>query len=93
MLNIFFGRFLYLSGLIAFIIERKHLLLILLSLEYIVVSLFLLVFYNLIINFDFFFCIIFLTIRVCERVLGLAILVLIIRNHGNDYVLSFSSLW
>nr|YP_009271137.1 NADH dehydrogenase subunit 4L [Sitophilus zeamais]ANW06516.1 NADH dehydrogenase subunit 4L [Sitophilus zeamais]QJA14882.1 NADH dehydrogenase subunit 4L [Sitophilus zeamais]QKE47563.1 NADH dehydrogenase subunit 4L [Sitophilus zeamais] len=93
MLNIFFGSFLYLSGLIAFIIERKHLLLMLLSLEYIVVSLFLLVFYNLMINFDFFFCMIFLTMSVCESVLGLAILVLMIRNHGNDYVLSFSSLW
>nr|AOS50533.1 NADH dehydrogenase subunit 4L [Sitophilus zeamais] len=93
MLNIFFGSFLYLSGLIAFIIERKHLLLMLLSLEYIVVSLFLLVFYNLMINFDFFFCMIFLTMSVCESVLGLAILVLMIRNHGNDYVLSFSTLW
>ncbi|YP_009271150.1 NADH dehydrogenase subunit 4L (mitochondrion) [Sitophilus oryzae] len=93
MLNIFFGSFLYLSGLFTFIIERKHLLLMLLSLEYIVVSLFLLIFYNLMINFDYFFCMIFLTMSVCESVLGLSILVFMIRNHGNDYVLSFSSLW
>ena len=86
--------FIFISGLIRYSLKRKHLLLILLSLEFIVLSLYLNIFiYLRILSYEYFFSIIFLTIRVCEGALGLSLLVLIIRTHGNDYILTFSSLW
>ena len=84
----------YFRGLLVYVLKHKHLLLILLRLEFIIISLYCLLYiYFSIIENEFFFCMIYLTIRVCERALGLSILVSIIRNHGNDFVLSFSSLW
>lgn len=86
--------FIFISGLIVFSSKRKHLLLILLRLEFIVLSLYINIFYYLRINnFDFFFIMIFLTIRVCEGALGLSILIRIIRIHGNDYIISLTFLW
>lgn len=84
----------FLLGLIVFSSKRKHLLLILLRLEYLVLSLYLIIFFYLkIINYDNYFSIIFLRLSVCEGRLGLSILVLIIRTHGNDYIFTFSFLW
>lgn len=86
--------FIYLAGLYIFVAKRKHLLLILLRLEFIVISLFFGLFIFLeSIEHEYFFSLVFLTIRVCERALGLSILVLIIRTHGNDFILTLSSLW
>jgi len=85
--------FLLLIGLISFISNRKHLLSILLSLEFIVLGLFLILFiYLCIIDYENFLRIIFLTFSVCEGALGLSILVSLIRTHGNDYFQSFSVL-
>lgn len=84
---------LFIIGVFTFVSNRKHLLSILLSLEYIVLSLFLLLFIYLnMLNYESFFCIIFLTFRVCEGALGLSILVSIIRTHGNDYFQRFNIL-
>jgi len=81
---------LFILGLFCFVSNRKHLLSILLSLEFIVLILFLLLFIYLnILNYENYFRIIFLTFRVCEGALGLSILVSIIRTHGNDYFQSF----
>lgn len=81
-------------GILRFILNRKHFLLILLSLEFIIVSLYLnLYIYLNIFRYEYYFLIIFLVIRVCEGVLGLSLLILIVRVHGNDYILTFSSLW
>lgn len=88
-----FMIYLFFIGLIAFISRRKHLLSILLSLEFIVLSLFFLLFLFLnLLNFEVYFSMIFLTFRVCEGALGVSILVSIIRTHGNDYFNSFSLL-
>nr|ALO70285.1 NADH deshydrogenase subunit 4L [Aloconota currax] len=89
-----FSIFMYFSGLLVFCMKRKHLLLMLLSLEFIILSLY----FNMFIyvsNFSFesYFCMVFLTMSVCEGALGLAILVSIIRTHGNDYFQTFSILW
>lgn len=85
--------FLIVIGVFSFISNRKHLLLMLLSLEYIVLSLFYILFIYLnIINYENYFRIIYLTFSVCEGVLGLSILVSIIRTYGNDYFQSFSVL-
>lgn len=88
-----FVIYLFFIGVIAFVSNRKHLLSILLRLEFIVLSLFFLLFLFLnLLNFELYFTIIFLTFRVCEGALGISILVSIIRTHGNDFFNSFSLL-
>lgn len=83
-------RLILIIGLFVFISRRKHLLSILLSLEFIVLILFFILFIYLnLINFELYFRIIFLTFSVCEGALGLSILVSIIRTHGNDNFQSF----
>ncbi|RNL64603.1 hypothetical protein D7I40_24545, partial [Citrobacter sp. MH181794] len=82
--------FIFIIGVIVFVSNRKHLLSTLLSLEFIVLGLFLLLFiYLSLYNFERFFRIIFLTFSVCEGALGLSVLVSIIRTHGNDYFQTF----
>lgn len=85
--------YLFFIGIITFVLRRKHLLSVLLSLEFIVLSLFfiLIIFLNFI-NYEFYFRILFLTFRVCEGALGVSIVVRIIRTHGNDFFNSFSIL-
>lgn len=90
---LFISGFIFFSGLLVFSSKRKHLLLMLLSLEFIVLSLYFNIFLFLSgYGYDYFFSIIFITIRVCEGALGLSIMVTIIRSWGNDYILTFSSL-
>uniref|UniRef100_UPI0030016DD3 NADH dehydrogenase subunit 4L n=1 Tax=Mesyatsia karakorum TaxID=3111802 RepID=UPI0030016DD3 len=85
--------FLFMCGGWVFSSKRKHLLLTLLSLEFIVLSLFLMLFIYLnMMNYELFFSMVFLTFSVCEGALGLSILVSMIRTHGNDYFQSFSIL-
>nr|YP_010399079.1 NADH dehydrogenase subunit 4L [Monolepta signata]UQK96196.1 NADH dehydrogenase subunit 4L [Monolepta signata] len=84
----------FFSGAMSFVLNRKHLLLMLLSLEFVVISLYLNLFvYLSMMNYEYFFSMIFLSISVCEGTLGLSILTLMVRVHGNDYVMTFSSLW
>nr|APX40664.1 NADH dehydrogenase subunit 4L [Mantura chrysanthemi] len=81
-------------SLISFIFNRKHFLLMLLSLEFIVILLYFNLFmYLSMMNYEYFFSMIFLTMSVCEGALGLSLLILMVRIHGNDYILTFSSLW
>nr|AND96259.1 NADH deshydrogenase subunit 4L [Onthophagus gracilipes] len=91
---LFFSLLMYFSGLISFVIKRKHLLLMLLSLEFIILSLFFNLFIYLSFFFyEYFFSMVFLTMSVCEGALGLGVLVSMIRTHGNDYFNTFSILW
>lgn len=84
----------YIVGLIIFCIVCKHFLIILLRLEFIIISLFLGLFFILtIFDYELYFLIVFIIIVVSEGVLGLAILVSIIRTHGNDYFQRFNILW
>nr|YP_003331350.1 NADH dehydrogenase subunit 4L [Acmaeodera sp. NCS-2009]ACM45046.1 NADH dehydrogenase subunit 4L [Acmaeodera sp. NCS-2009] len=94
MINLFFPVFMFVSGLIVFCQKRKHLLLMLLSLEFVVVSLyyFLMLFMSFH-QYEYFLSMVFLTMMVCESVLGLSILVCVMRTHGNDYFQSFNVLW
>nr|YP_010397379.1 NADH dehydrogenase subunit 4L [Trichius succinctus]UQJ77499.1 NADH dehydrogenase subunit 4L [Trichius succinctus] len=94
MFCILFSIIMYFSGLISFSIKRKHLLLMLLSLEFIVLALFFnLYLYLMYYNFEFYFGMVFVTMSVCEGAIGLAILVSLIRTHGNDYFQTFNVLW
>uniref|UniRef100_UPI0031F3F326 NADH dehydrogenase subunit 4L n=1 Tax=Pyrgodera armata TaxID=1964324 RepID=UPI0031F3F326 len=90
MLSIYTSLLIYVSGVYIFSSKRSHLLVVLLSLEYIVLSLFMLIVIFLVeFNYDYFFPIIFLVFSVCEGALGLSILVSMIRSHGNDFFNSF----
>nr|AXS65687.1 NADH dehydrogenase subunit 4L [Staphylinoidea sp. 11 KM-2017] len=86
--------FSYSLGLISFCLNRKHFLLMLLSLEFIVIILYLgmMVFLSLN-NLNLYLSLIYMIMSVCEGVLGLSILVSMIRSHGNDYFQSFNILW
>nr|AOY39223.1 NADH dehydrogenase subunit 4L [Helophorus sp. BMNH 724835] len=84
----------YFIGILSFCLKRKHLLLMLLNLEFIILSLYFMLFiYLSMFNYEFYFSMIFLTMSVCEGSLGLSILVSLIRTHGNDYFQSFNILW
>nr|QNP10067.1 NADH dehydrogenase subunit 4L [Ochthebius peisonis] len=90
----FFSIFMYFSGLLVFCLKRKHLLLMLLSLEFIILSLYFSLFiYLSYFSNEFYFSMIFMTMSVCEGALGLSLLVSLIRTHGNDYFQSFNILW
>lgn len=87
---VFISIIIFIRGVLVFSSKRKHLLVTLLRLEFIVLSLFFILFIFLnIYSYEIYFSIIFLVFRVCEGVLGLSILVSIIRTHGNDYFQSF----
>nr|YP_010270157.1 NADH dehydrogenase subunit 4L [Potamometra macrokosos]UCU06876.1 NADH dehydrogenase subunit 4L [Potamometra linnavuorii]UCU06889.1 NADH dehydrogenase subunit 4L [Potamometra linnavuorii]UJY96844.1 NADH dehydrogenase subunit 4L [Potamometra macrokosos]UJY96857.1 NADH dehydrogenase subunit 4L [Potamometra macrokosos]UJY96870.1 NADH dehydrogenase subunit 4L [Potamometra macrokosos] len=93
LLNSFIMWYMFFMGMIVFCSLRKYLLLTLLSLEYLVVVVFL-GFFIFLMNYsgEYYFIIIFLTFSVCEGVLGLSILVSMIRCHGNDNLMNMSSL-
>nr|YP_010952498.1 NADH dehydrogenase subunit 4L [Macroglossum pyrrhostictum]WMQ52756.1 NADH dehydrogenase subunit 4L [Macroglossum pyrrhostictum] len=80
-------------GNLIFVSKNKHLLIVLLSLEFIVLSIFFFfLIYLMMIDFDMYMLMVFLVFSVCEGSLGLSILVSMIRTHGNDYFQSFSLL-
>lgn len=80
-------------GNLIFISKNKHLLIILLRLEFIVLRIFFfLLVFLIIIDYDIYILIVFLVFSVCEGSLGLSILVSIIRTHGNDYFQRFNLL-
>nr|YP_009630363.1 NADH dehydrogenase subunit 4L [Callispa bowringii]QBP33866.1 NADH dehydrogenase subunit 4L [Callispa bowringii] len=84
----------FISGFFIYSLNLKHFLFMLLSLEFIMLSLYSGLFYMLSFNFiNLFFCMIYLTITVCEGVLGLSLMVMMVRLVGNDLIKSFSLLW
>nr|YP_010626511.1 NADH dehydrogenase subunit 4L [Paraliodrosophila antennata]WBK17647.1 NADH dehydrogenase subunit 4L [Paraliodrosophila antennata] len=90
-MNMVLPMILFILGLFCFVSNRKHLLSMLLSLEYIILVLFFMLFIYLnMMNYENYFSVMFLTFSVCEGALGLSILVSMIRTHGNDYFQSFS---
>nr|UFR82990.1 NADH dehydrogenase subunit 4L [Xylotrupes beckeri intermedius]UFR83003.1 NADH dehydrogenase subunit 4L [Xylotrupes beckeri]UFR83029.1 NADH dehydrogenase subunit 4L [Xylotrupes sumatrensis] len=91
---LFFSLFMYFMGLMSFCVKRKHLLLMLLSLEFVMLSLYFnLYLYLMYFNYEFYFSMIFISMSVCEGALGLAILVSMVRTHNNDYFQTFNVLW
>nr|WNH42493.1 NADH dehydrogenase subunit 4L [Neoperla socia] len=88
-----FPLVMFICGSWVYVSKRKHLLLTLLSLEFMVLSLFLfLLIFLSYLCYELFFSMVFLTFSVCEGALGLSILVSMIRTHGNDYFQTFSVL-
>nr|YP_010222598.1 NADH dehydrogenase subunit 4L [Neojurtina typica]UCC46061.1 NADH dehydrogenase subunit 4L [Neojurtina typica] len=85
--------FYLLCSVIVFCSTRKHLLLSLLSLEFMVLSVFLsLIITMFCFGYELYFSLIFLVFTVCEGALGLSILVSLVRSQGNDYLSSMSIL-
>nr|YP_004425053.1 NADH dehydrogenase subunit 4L [Calinaga davidis]ADU86252.1 NADH dehydrogenase subunit 4L [Calinaga davidis] len=81
----------FLFGNMVFVSKHKHLLIVLMSLEFIVLSIFfLLLLYLNMINYNLYMLMVFLVFSVCEGALGLSILVSMIRTHGNDYFHGFN---
>nr|ADO60573.1 NADH dehydrogenase subunit 4L [Elateroides dermestoides] len=94
MLILYLSSFMFFSGMLSLVLSRKHLLLVLLSLEFIVLSLFLMLINYFSMNYlEAFISMVFLTFSVCEGALGLSLLVSLIRTHGNDYIKSLVTLW
>lgn len=91
--NLYIPYLLFFFRILVFISNQKHLLSILLRLEFMVLRLFIniIFFFNLFI-FERYFSIVFLVLSVCEGALGLSILVSLVRTHGNDYFQSFNIL-
>nr|WRO44867.1 NADH dehydrogenase subunit 4L [Stenothemus fukienensis] len=90
--NLFF--FMCLISLIVLTLKSKHLLLMLMSLEFLVIYIFFGLFIMMIqMNYEYYFIMVFLTMSVCEGTLGLSILVSLIRSYGNDYFQTFNVLW
>nr|WCH54220.1 NADH dehydrogenase subunit 4L [Osphya sp. n.] len=89
-----FGTLMFISGCVVFSLKRKHLLLMLLSLEFMVLSLYFLMILNLsLFSNEYFMLMVYLTFSVCEGALGLSILVSMVRSYGNDFFQSFNILW
>nr|BDL61384.1 NADH dehydrogenase subunit 4l [Guinusia dentipes] len=80
-------------GLWSFVSYHKHLLNSLLSLEFMMLGIFwLLSLQSSMVGNEIYLCLFFLTLTVCEGAIGLSLLVLIVRSHGNDYFKSFNVL-
>nr|YP_010254300.1 NADH dehydrogenase subunit 4L [Micromus paganus]QTZ19029.1 NADH dehydrogenase subunit 4L [Micromus paganus] len=91
--NLILSIIIFISGVLVFSLKRKHLLCTLLSLEFIVLSLFYMIFmYLMNYDYEFYFLMMFLVYSVCEGALGLSILVSMVRTHGNDFFQSFNIL-
>lgn len=85
--------FLFVVGFWIYISKRKHLINILISLEYIVLSTFiLLILVTFTIGLETYVGLIYLIASVCEGSLGVGIIVGIVRSHGSDYVSSLRTL-
>lgn len=81
----FFPIIRVLIGLWVFVAKRKHLLNTLLRLEYIMLNIFWVICVHVsILGYESYFILFFLTLAACEGALGLALLVSIVRRHGND---------
>nr|AML26174.1 NADH dehydrogenase subunit 4L [Scolytinae sp. BMNH 1274290] len=84
----------FFSGLISYIMSKKHFLLMLISLEVMVLSIYMLMFlYFAQFGAEMFINMIYLSMSVCEGALGLTLLVVLIRTHGMDMISVFDNLW
>nr|DBA44317.1 TPA_asm: NADH dehydrogenase subunit 4L [Depressigyra globulus] len=86
-----FGSIGGLFSLLTLAVQRKHLLSCLLSLEVMTLTLFIfLLGESTGQNYESVTVLVFITLAACEASLGLAVLVSLIRTHGNDYVYSYN---
>nr|WLE65050.1 NADH dehydrogenase subunit 4l [Aphidius gifuensis]WLE65180.1 NADH dehydrogenase subunit 4l [Aphidius gifuensis]WLE65206.1 NADH dehydrogenase subunit 4l [Aphidius gifuensis]WLE65687.1 NADH dehydrogenase subunit 4l [Aphidius gifuensis]WLE65700.1 NADH dehydrogenase subunit 4l [Aphidius gifuensis] len=78
--------FFFISSCFMYSYYYKHILLTLISLEFMMVNMIYNLYYMMMINeINLFMITIFLSISVCESVLGLSLLINLVRLSGNDY--------
>nr|ASW26897.1 NADH dehydrogenase subunit 4L [Platypleura kaempferi]AWV83363.1 NADH dehydrogenase subunit 4L [Platypleura kaempferi]AWV84481.1 NADH dehydrogenase subunit 4L [Platypleura kaempferi] len=83
--------FMFMSGVLSLCLNRKHIMMSLLSLELIVLSSFCFLYLILsMMMIDMYMLMMFLIFSVCEGVMGLSCLVKLIRSHGNDCLYSMN---
>nr|QZZ18291.1 NADH dehydrogenase subunit 4L [Empoasca serrata] len=83
----YFLVYIFFMNILCLILIRKHILLCLMSFEFIIISLLLVILnYCVMFNNSFYIYLIMMTFYVCEGVMGLGVLVRMIRSHGNDYL-------
>nr|YP_010700046.1 NADH dehydrogenase subunit 4L [Parasa lepida]WCH63179.1 NADH dehydrogenase subunit 4L [Parasa lepida] len=93
MYNLILIFIMFFIGNMIFVSKHKHLLIVLLSLEFMVLSIFFFfLIYLMFVSYDKYMLMVFLVFSVCEGALGLSILVSMIRTHGHDYFQSFNLL-
>uniref|UniRef100_A0AAU8G9A3 NADH dehydrogenase subunit 4l n=1 Tax=Colposcenia ignota TaxID=3230277 RepID=A0AAU8G9A3_9HEMI len=89
MVMIFLCLIMFYFGIKTFFMNQSHLLIMLLSLEFLVMVILLMLSFLLgIFGFDYLLMIYFMVILVCEAVLGLILLTMVVRCHGSDYIKS-----
>nr|UYA96528.1 NADH dehydrogenase subunit 4L [Syrista sp. 1 GYN-2021c] len=78
-------------SLMIFMKFNKHILLILMSMEFFVVVMFYMwfVYFNMV-DLNYFLSLYYLIFAVNESVLGLSIMIIIMRSNGNDYLTSMN---
>nr|UPI55295.1 NADH dehydrogenase subunit 4L [Mezira sp.] len=82
------------SSLVAFVLNKRHVLLALIALEYaVLLQVYCITCLGTQNDFICYIMIIYLAFAVGEGALGLAIIAYMTRNHGNDYVSSIFPLW
>nr|YP_010952809.1 NADH dehydrogenase subunit 4L [Trapezia rufopunctata]WMQ53229.1 NADH dehydrogenase subunit 4L [Trapezia rufopunctata] len=92
-MKVIISFFMVLSGLWSFVNYYKHLLNALLSLEFMMLGVFWMMSMQLSgIGSESYFTLFFLTLAACEGALGLTLLVMAVRSHGNDRFMSFNLL-
>nr|YP_009443870.1 NADH dehydrogenase subunit 4L [Amphigerontia montivaga]ATU07091.1 NADH dehydrogenase subunit 4L [Amphigerontia montivaga] len=79
-------------GVFKFSVKYNHLLVMLVSLEFISLIIFFMVFCLLWLNTEKYILIYYLTFCVCEGAFGLSLLVSLVRSVGNDYFQNLSFL-
>nr|YP_010956273.1 NADH dehydrogenase subunit 4L [Kroppcarcinus siderastreicola]WMY25237.1 NADH dehydrogenase subunit 4L [Kroppcarcinus siderastreicola] len=93
LLMVLSSMFMFLCGLWSFTYYHKHLLNSLLSLEFMMLSIYWLLSLEMsMLGSEVYIGLFFLTLTVCEGALGLSLLVLIVRSHGSDFFKSFNVL-
>uniref|UniRef100_A0AAU6PC44 NADH-ubiquinone oxidoreductase chain 4L n=1 Tax=Laticorona longa TaxID=3133674 RepID=A0AAU6PC44_9HEMI len=84
--------YMFLMSMLSLMIMRKHTLMSLLSLEFMMMSLIMnIMLYCMMMKYSMYLFLFMMTLLVCEGVLGLSILVNMIRCQGNDFMNSMMS--
>nr|YP_009501992.1 NADH dehydrogenase subunit 4L [Trioza anthrisci]AWU49073.1 NADH dehydrogenase subunit 4L [Trioza anthrisci] len=89
MLIYFSSLFMFYFGMLTYFLMKKHVLMMLLSLEFLSLILLLMIINFLtVFMYDNMMIIYFIITMVCEAVMGLIMLTLMVRTHGSDYLKS-----
>nr|AHA52568.1 NADH dehydrogenase subunit 4L [Pselaphanus sp. QL-2013] len=91
MILIYLNMLMFFISILLFSFYFKHMLLTLISIEFMMINLMMNIYLNLLyLKINLFFISFFLTISVCESVLGLSLLIFMMRFTGNDFMKSLN---